>query len=133
LVEDTIRQGFEYRYFVIKNNGGKVQAIQPFFILDQDLLAGVDPTPKLARSARRIWPRFLKLRTLMVGCAVGEGHLDGEESSHEENASLLAAAIVSRARYLGVSLIVLKEFPAKYRASLNCFLHRASAECPVFR
>src|ERR1700750_2673276 len=43
LVEDTIQQGFQYWYFVIKNGRGEVQAIQPFFILDQDLLAGVTP------------------------------------------------------------------------------------------
>ena len=40
LVEDTIRQGFDYRYFVIRDALGEVRAVQPFFILDQDLLAG---------------------------------------------------------------------------------------------
>lgn len=43
LVEDTIYQGFEYRYFAIKNIEGEILAIQPFFVLDQDLLAGIDP------------------------------------------------------------------------------------------
>src|SRR3984957_9741260 len=42
LVEDTIRQGFDYQYFAIKDRDGEVQAIQPFFILDQDLLAGTN-------------------------------------------------------------------------------------------
>jgi len=40
IVEDTILQGFDYRYFVIKDANGRVRAVQPFFILDQDLLVG---------------------------------------------------------------------------------------------
>lgn len=43
IVEDTILQGFEYGYFAIKDATGEVCAVQPFFILDQDLLAGVIP------------------------------------------------------------------------------------------
>jgi len=42
LVEDTIRQGFDYRYFVIKDRDGEVQAVQPFFILNQDLLVVIN-------------------------------------------------------------------------------------------
>ena len=65
----------------------------------------------IVHSVRRVWPRFLKMRTLMVGCAVGEGRLDGAELSHGANAQLLASAIVTHARDLGAPLIVLKEFP----------------------
>jgi hypothetical protein len=36
-----------------------------------------------------VWPRFLKMRALMVGCAVGEGHLDGSDFSHESNTASL--------------------------------------------
>src|SRR5215469_784777 len=67
LVEDTIHQGFEYRYFVIRDDDGDVYAIQPFFILDQDLCAGVGPRlRRMVDTVRRLWPRFLRLRTLMV-------------------------------------------------------------------
>jgi len=123
LVEDTIRQGFDYRYFVIRDDVGEVHAIQPFFILDQDLCAGIG---RHVRSAvglvRRLWPRFLQLRTLMVGCAVGEAHLDGHERSHRATAEILAASITRLARTLKAPLIVLKEFPARYRDSLQCFV-----------
>lgn len=122
LVEDTIRQGFDYRYFVIADGAGEVSAVQPFFLLDQDLLAGVGPgVAAAAKLARRLWPRFLKVRTLMVGCAAGEGHLDGDESAHAVNAARLAAGIVAQARRLRARLIVLKEFPAQYREPLECF------------
>jgi hypothetical protein len=74
LVEDTIRQGFDYRYFVIRDALGEVRATQPFFILDQDLLAGSSQrTGALVAAVRRLWPRFLKLRTLMVAVRPAKG------------------------------------------------------------
>jgi hypothetical protein len=76
LVEDTIREGFEYKYFAIEDEHREVIAIQPFFLLDQDLVAGVNPKIRvLIDSIRRVWPRFLKMRTLMVGCVAGKGTL----------------------------------------------------------
>ena len=102
LVEDTIRHGFDYRYFVIRDASGDVRAIQPFFILDQDILAGAGTaTGPLIAAIRRLWPRFLKLRTLMVGCTAGEGHLDGDEWSRADNAHALASVLVAHARALG--------------------------------
>jgi hypothetical protein len=131
LVEDTIRQGFDYRYFAVMDSTGEVRAIQPFFILDQDLLAGVSQRIlAIVRGVRRVWPRFLKMQALMVGCAVGEGRLDGHESSHGSNAELLASAIVTHAKDLKAPLIVLKEFPARYRESLKCFLQLGFSRVP---
>jgi hypothetical protein len=131
LVEDTILQGFDYRYFVIKGRGGAIRAIQPFFILDQDLLAGVGPRMRRAvRAVRRVWPRFLTLRTMMIGCAVGEGGLDGCEASHAANAEALASAIMRHAHELRTKLIVLKEFPARYRDPLSCFLRHGFTRVP---
>src|SRR3954468_11789601 len=37
VVEETILQGFDYHYFVITDPDGGVRAVQPFFLLDQDL------------------------------------------------------------------------------------------------
>lgn len=132
LVEDTIHQGFDYRYFAVVDDKGEVRAVQPFLIVDQDLLAGLaDRIVRLAGLVRRVWPRFLRLSTLMVGCAVGEGHLDGlDEASQQTIANALATAIPAHARRLGASLIVLKEFPAKYRAALRCFVTRGFARIP---
>ena len=79
---------------------------------------------------RRLWPRFLLLRTLMVGCAVGAGQLDGNERSHGEIAEILAASIARLARDLRAPLIVLKEFPARYRDSLQCFVRHGFTRVP---
>lgn len=132
IVEDTIRQDFEYRYFAIEDKHGEIHAVQPFFLLDQDLLQGVGPNArKLAELTRRAWPRFMRVRTLMLGCAVGEGHLDDVANlSQELQARLLASAIIRHARELKAPLIVLKEFSAKYRAALECFIDHGFTRVP---
>ena len=102
-----------------------VRAIQPYFVVDQDLLAGVSVGFKtvLVR-VRRLWPRFMHARTLMVGCAAGEGHLDGDDATQAATADALGRSLSDLARRLNCALIVLKEFPARYRAPLHC-LHNA--------
>jgi hypothetical protein len=132
LVEDTIHPEFDYRYFVVKDASGTVCAVQPFFVLDQDLLVGASPwLGELTSAVRRLWPRCMRLRTLMVGCVAGEAHLDGgDDLSCHAQARLLASAIVGHARKLRAPLVVLKEFPAKYRAALGCFRERGFTRVP---
>jgi hypothetical protein len=50
IVEDTICPEFRYRYFLIRDEAGQICAIQPFFVLDQDLLAGTGPRVKPSRT-----------------------------------------------------------------------------------
>jgi hypothetical protein len=124
LIEDTIHDEFDYRYFVVRDAAGEICAAQPCFVLDQDLLVGAKPRVGLLTDLiRRVWPRFMRARMLMVGCAAGEGHVDGEnEAGQRANAQLLASSILDEARKLKTRLIVLKEFPAKYRSMLECFV-----------
>ena len=49
IVEDTICPEFKYRYLAIKTKAGDICAIQPFFVLDQDLLAGPGEGRRLLR------------------------------------------------------------------------------------
>ena len=130
LIEDTLSQGFEHRYFVIRGERGEIRAVQPFILLDQDMLEGVPRARRLAAAVRRIWPRFAKVRTLMVGCGAGEGRLDGPPAAHAADAYSLAAALVGHARALRAPLVVLKEFPAEYRTPLRCFLARGFTRVP---
>src|SRR5215469_6215654 len=120
IVEDTIHPEFDYWYFAIRRHQGKIEAIQPFFILDQDILAGIQPSfAPLIGAIRRQWPRFMIMKTMMVGCVAGEAHLDdGDEQARANTAQSLAGAIVAHARALGARLIVLKEFPDQYRNAL---------------
>ena len=132
LVEDTIHEEFDYRYFVVRNQTAEICAIQPFFILDLDLLVGTRPlVGRLTNFIRRFWPGFMRARTLMMGCAAGEGHLDGsDEAARLLSARLLASAIVKEARNLKARLVVLKEFSAKYRSALDCFVHKKFTRIP---
>jgi hypothetical protein len=130
IVEDTLPADYEYGYLLVRHEG-EVAAIQPYFIVDQDLLAGIEGrTKRLADAMRRRFRRFMRARTLMLGCAAGEGHLDGDPARHAATAQALAAALPAIARELGASLIVLKEFPARYRGALQCFREAGFARVP---
>jgi hypothetical protein len=52
LIEDTLKDGFSYGYFVVEN-GPDVCAIQPYFILDQDLLGEIKGVAKRCFDAVR--------------------------------------------------------------------------------
>jgi hypothetical protein len=96
------------------------------------LLEGVKPQfGWLTDFIRRFWPGFMRARTLMVGCAAGEGHLDGRDIFAQRSAAqVLASALVKEARKLKARLIVLKEFPAKYRSILECFVDKDFTRIP---
>jgi predicted N-acyltransferase len=132
LLEDTVHPEFNYGYFAIRDSAGNICAVQPFFILEQDLLIGISPRwGTLIDRLRSLFPRFMRLRTLMVGCVAGEGHLDaGDEKSCCALARTLAAGITEHARRFRASLIVLKEFPARYRTSLSEFLVHGFTRLP---
>jgi hypothetical protein len=118
LLEDTL-EGFDYGYLVA-GSGDDVSSVQPYFIVDQDLTAGTNGHAKsIIAGIRRLWPRFMRARTLMVGCVAGEGHLDGSELAQMATAERLAGSLRDVARELDCVMIVLKEFPAKYRAPLR--------------
>ena len=132
ILDDTLRDDFEYRYFAIVDNNGRIRAVQPFFLVDQDILEGLGPEKsRWVSLIRRIYPRFLKLRTLMVGCSAGEAHLAASDSlSGETVAEILSCSIVKQARSLNAQLIVLKEFPARDREVLQCFVQNGFARAP---
>jgi hypothetical protein len=131
ILEETIRQDFDYRYFAIRDAAGEVGAIVPFFLIDVDMLAGLPRVRRLTESVRRLLPRFMRVRTLMVGCVAGEGHLDDEdEVSAAEQAQSLARAIVGHAAALRAGLIVFKEFQTLYRSDLACLQKAGFTRAP---
>jgi hypothetical protein len=131
ILEDTIRQDFDYRYFAIRDGANEVRAIVPFFIIDVDMLAGVPRVHRAAAFVRRLWPRFMRMRTLMVGCVAGEGHLDdGDELSTAEQARCLSRTIAAHAAALRIGLVVFKEFQTKYRGDLACLRDAGFTRAP---
>jgi hypothetical protein len=132
ILDDTLRGDFECRYFAIVDNNGRVRAIQPFFLIDQDILEGLGAERNYWISfVRRFYPRFLRLRTLMVGCSAGEAHLAATETLPVDIvAETLSNGIIAQARSLNAQLIVLKEFPSHYRKVLHCFVQCGFARAP---
>lgn len=131
IVEDTLRDRFEYGYLAIVDAAGTIRAVQPFFLLDQDLLEGLGPEWRSVSFIRRYYPRLFKLRTMMVGSSAGEGHLaSGDGLTPGLVAKILSDGIVQIARSIRAHMIVLKEFPAGYRAPLNCLLEKGFTRVP---
>jgi hypothetical protein len=120
--ETTLRQpNFAYRYLVLRDRAGEIRAIQPFFLTDQDLTAGLSPAIRSHLDRiRRAFPGFLTLKMLMVGCTGGEGHLGipHAETGPEVIAGLLEALEI-HARAHKVAIITFKDFVWQYRATLE--------------
>jgi hypothetical protein len=132
LIDETIHPEFQYLYFVLRDSRGRITAIQPFFIVEQDILTGVRPyVGRAVDLVRKLWPRFMFMKSMMVGCVAGEAHLDdASDIERATNAELLAQVIEEYARELAAPLIVLKEFPASYREILSCFERRGFTRIP---
>ena len=123
IVEETLQNDFEHHYVLLEDSSGNVRAIQPVFFVRQNLVEGV---PGKIRSVvdvvRKIFPRFLTMRVLMVGCAAGTGDLGACDQRDEAwVANALRASLPTYARRNKASLVVLKDFPANYRSAVETF------------
>src|SRR5205814_10509198 len=77
---------------------------------------------RLVDSIRKRVPRVLTMGVLMVACAAGEGHLGALASADSTwIAEALHACLPHIARAAKASLVVLKDFPSKYRDTLAGF------------
>jgi predicted N-acyltransferase len=131
IVEETL-EGFEHHYLVVEDNSSNVRAVQPVFFVRQNLIQGV---PGKIRSVvdliRKIFPRFLTMRVLMVGCAAGTGDLGArDETDALWVADALQVSLGTYARQNKASLVVLKDFPANYRSPLEGFALNGYARVP---
>ncbi|MEN3369467.1 MAG: hypothetical protein V7609_1610 [Verrucomicrobiota bacterium] len=120
IVEETIEPKFEHHYLLLEDQAGKVRAIQPVFFVQQNLVEGIPALRGAVASIRKRFPRFLTMRVLMVGNAAGEGHLSACEPEDEDwVANALQAILKTYAKQSNASLVVFKDFPAKYRQTLG--------------
>jgi predicted N-acyltransferase len=116
LVADTLGSNFEHHYLVLEDRAGKVRGIQPVFFVQQNLVEGIPALRKAVEKIRKRFPRFLTMRLLMIGNAAGEGHLSACDVGDETwVANALHEVLTPFARQSKASLIVFKDFPAKYR------------------
>ena len=126
--EASVRDQFDYRYFVLHDEASGQWALQPLFFVQQDLLAGL---PRGVRSLfaglRKLWPGFLKLPMMMIGCATGEGELDHDQPWV---AQALHETVEAYRRRAGALIILLKDFPASYRTALAPFANDGYQRAP---
>ena len=131
IVEGTL-EGFEHHYLVVEDNSSNVRAVQPVFFVQQNLVEGVPGKVRsVVDSIRKVFPRFLTMRVLMVGCAAGTGDLGAcNEKDEAWLANALQASLCTYARQKKASLVVLKDFPATYRSPLKTFASNGYARIP---
>src|SRR6266699_386133 len=132
IVEETLQNDFEHYYLLLEDPSGNVRAIQPVFFVRQNLVEGMPGKIRSVVDAiRKVFPRFLTMRVLMVGCAAGRGDLGACDKSDEAwTAQALQASLRTYARQNKASLVVLKDFPANYRSALETFPSNGYARIP---
>lgn len=119
IVQATIRGDFAYRYLGVRDHLGALRVLQPIFLTQQDLLAGMPSFARTAAAAlRKIFPRFMFQRMLMAGCAAGEGHA-GLIGEPREAAAMLFEALDIYGRRERAAMVTLKDFPKANRARLD--------------
>ncbi|PYL08610.1 MAG: GNAT family N-acetyltransferase [Verrucomicrobia bacterium] len=132
IVERTLANEFEYRYLLLEDALGKARGVQPIFFVRQNLIEGVPgKIREIVDLVRKEFPRFLTMRVLMVGCAAGAGEPGACESEDEMwIAKALRDVLPGYARQNRASLIVFKDFPAKYRPTLGVLTEAGFARVP---
>jgi hypothetical protein len=123
LVHRTLGHDFPISYFVLYDKSGIFRGAQPFFIVDQNILAGVQgKVADLASRIRMRYPSFLTLKTLMLGNPAGPGVLGvRSHSTSDEQAAFVAELSEALAAYAArhrVRIVVFKDFPAMNRAPM---------------
>ncbi len=119
---------FDHRYLFVENAATVETAAQQIFVVKQDLTAGMPGKLRaMLNWPRRVFPRWLSLRILMVGCSASEGSLDCTEPWAVE---AMREAVAAFAKRVKVSLILLKDFPAEYRDALKPLLSHGFSRAP---
>ncbi len=123
-----LRNQFEHRYLVLRDASTGQSAVQPIFFVEQDLTEGLPPRVRILLDwPRRIYPRWLRMRMLVAGCSTGEGALD---STQPWAVAALRQALEIYGRASGVALVLLKDFPARYRDILAPFANDGYRRVP---
>jgi predicted N-acyltransferase len=132
ILERTLANDFDFRYWLLEDADGNARAIQPMFFVRQSLVEGVPGKLRtVVEKIREKFPRFLTMRILMVGCAAGEGHLGAFDPADASSvARALHRSLRDYARKNKAALVVMKDFPASYRATLADFSSNGFARVP---
>ncbi|MCE0499466.1 MAG: GNAT family N-acetyltransferase [Methylacidiphilales bacterium] len=122
LTHDALQGQFSHYYLLLKDSSGATRAVQPFFIVKQDIVVGMpDFVTRIVEKVRGRFPSMMKLPVLMVGCSAGEGEL--AETNGTSDAQWLVRAlgeVLPRlAQKLKTELVVFKDFSNAHRPKLD--------------
>jgi hypothetical protein len=118
IVAETL--GFDCRAAVLENRAGELRAVQPFFFAEQDLVVTAPRAVRMPTAwVRKLFPRFLRLKMLMVGCAAGEARLGAAPEHQRWAVENLREPLLRVARAEGATLVVWKDFPTPYREAMS--------------
>lgn len=133
LIQGALGEQFDHYFLILEKRNGK-SFVQPLFLVRESILKGLPSSLRqgLGGWLQRRFPSRCEIRMLMVGCSTGEGTLAGRECDHHEVSMLLHEVLPEVARRLNASLIVLKDFPSSYRATLKYFSANGYARIPSF-
>ena len=110
---------FDCRAAVLEDHAGVARAVQPFFFAEQDLVVTAPRAVRLPVGwIRKLFPRFLRPKMLMVGCAAGEGRIGAEPEEEKRTVETLREPLLRLARAEGASIVVWKDFPTSYRGPM---------------
>ncbi len=125
---ETLATQFDHRYLFLENSATGEVAMQQLFFVKQDLTAGMPGKLRaMLNWPRKIFPRWLSLRMLMLGCSASEGSLD---STAAWAVDALTDALAVFARREKISIVLLKDFPSQYREALKPLLARGYSRAP---
>lgn len=128
LLEETLPGQFQHRYLTLREAGGQQAGIVPCFLVDQDVVAALPGAVRATVAAmRRVLPRFLQMRMLMVGCPIGEGQFAATEGTL---LPAVAVALDLMAKQNGASMIIFKDFPRGARPVLEGLSKRGYRRVP---
>lgn len=119
---------FDHRYLLVTDRETGRTGVQPVFFVNQDVLEGL-PAKIHATLAwpRKFFPGWLRMRMLMAGCSAGDGALDIDEPWFVE---AVADAVDAYAKKTRASVVLYKDFPAKWRKSLAPLTEKGCRRVP---
>lgn len=121
-LEETFAGEFPQRYLVLRDPEGGVRAIQPLFLVAQDITAGLSARVRAMLRPLRPW---LTMSLLMAGCVVGDGQIGAPQGEDlPAVCAALAGALELYARREGISLILFKDLPMYCRRTFGALTRR---------
>ncbi len=128
IAAETLATQFDHRYLFLENAATGEVAMQQLFFVRQDLTAGMPGKLRaMLNWPRKMFPGWLQLRMLMLGCSASEGSLD---STQPWAVDALGEALAAFARSSKVSIVLLKDYPSRYREALKPLLSRGYSRAP---